>query len=332
MPFSLSPKMKQYGQSAFCTGAILMVATLTKAHQSDLVEDKAIAKHRASFESDYNVLLQPLNEPVYDARLRFIRSYQPKMEPFDWKEWNKQADNLTEAELKAALALEVDSIFAGKSTLSEDDYADQILAAFEKEADRVVAMNVKQTPVRFGVIDYDQDGFINLGEFQEIGLKSFDTYDANHDGIINSGDEALYKADKEATSKEYREGIKSVVNLGSEHSLTGFVQRYMKKGKPLTQGTYLLEREKHFQRADANEDGVIDVDEYVSEFNVRLEAAREHSQEDFEDYSQDLASVVDSNNDGDIRASEHAAYVTRLFKGFDTNQDGALNKDDAIAK
>lgn len=287
------------------------------------------AQARSLFESKHGVILLPVPESIGDARLRFIRDYQTKTKPMDWKAWRKQKDELTDKEFAANLKQQADTLFA-EDSYTTDAFQQRMLQAFDERAAKMQVASDKQTKVRFGVIDYDKDGLMDIGEFQRTGLKSFDRYDANGDGVISTEDKALFESDQKLINKKNnRKRIQRLVRLNSQHSITGFLTRYQKNGEKLTQAAYLAHREKHFNKTDANGDGKVDPTEYMNEFNGRLGLAKSAARKRYKDYAQSVSQQADANHDGKVTKAEYLAYINKAFNAFDSNADGRLDGSDA---
>jgi hypothetical protein len=99
-------------------------------------------------------------------------------------------------------------------------------------------------------------------------------------------------------------------------------------------------RDKEFARMDANHDGWLSHDEYVSDFKTRLEVklptlpADKREEERAREMRQVEVrfGVLDTDKNGKITPAEFAYSGWMMFAHHDTNKDGFVSKDDPIAK
>ena len=107
--------------------------------------------------------------------------------------------SVSKEEFKAGRETQFNSIDADKSgALSHDEYVGEftarltarlavsILTVDKKEEERV--RQLRQTDVRFGVLDTDKSGGITLAEFEYSGWRMFVTHDSNKDGAVSAAD------------------------------------------------------------------------------------------------------------------------------------------------
>jgi hypothetical protein len=112
---------------------------------------------------------------------------------------------LTRAEYNAARAERFKATDAnGDGSLSEDEYVAEFSGRFEKELAasgrseekkaEARQRQIRQTHVRFGVLDTDKDKKISLAEYQAIAERAFVEQDADKDGSITAQDVAATDA------------------------------------------------------------------------------------------------------------------------------------------
>jgi hypothetical protein len=112
---------------------------------------------------------------------------------------------LTRAEYDAGRAERFKATDAnGDASLSEDEYVAEFSGRFEKD---LAASNsseekktearqrqIRQTHVRFGILDTDKDGKISHAEYHAIAARTFAEQDADKDGMITARDNAATDA------------------------------------------------------------------------------------------------------------------------------------------
>ena len=78
----------------------------------------------------------------------------------------------------------------GDGVLSADEYHREFEDRVDRQADSVRERQLKQARVRFGVLDADKDGSVSLAEYTAVGMRGFDNWDTDGDGLV-SADEPL---------------------------------------------------------------------------------------------------------------------------------------------
>lgn len=131
-------------------------------------------------------------------------------------------------------------------------------------------MSLKQTYVRYGILDADKNQKMTLKEFQEIGLKSFAEYDKDQDGIVTESDIKLAAGNSMATHDGF--SVRLPISMPMANNPTEFIRQYGQGKSYATLGDYLIGREKQFFATDSNQDLTISEKEYVDEFMQRYDA------------------------------------------------------------
>jgi hypothetical protein len=117
-------------------------------------------------------------------------------------------------------------------------------------------MSEKQAHVRYGILDNNKDQKLTLKEFQETGLKTFNEFDKNLDGLVNAEDAKL-AGNSNATHDGFR--VKLPISMPMPSNINEFISQYGQGKNYVTLGDYLTARvtEKEYvdefmQRFDAN--------------------------------------------------------------------------------
>lgn len=129
-------------------------------------------------------------------------------------------------------------------------------------------MSLKQAYVRYGILDKNKDQKLTLKEFQETGVKTFDEFDKNKDGIVNAVDAKFNSANK-GTHDGFR--IKLPISMPMASSVDEFIQQYGKDKSYVTLGDYLTTRDQQFFATDISGDHIVTEQEYVNEFMQRFD-------------------------------------------------------------
>lgn len=141
----------------------------------------------------------------------------------------------------------------------------QLDAIMDKRRD----MSLKQTHVRYGILDADKNKKLTLKEFQDIGLKSFTEYDKDSDGIVTAADVKLKAGSGTETHDGFR--VRLPISMPMANNPSEFIQQYGKGKAYATLGDYLTGRDQQFFTTDSNQDLVVTEQEYVDEFMQRYD-------------------------------------------------------------
>lgn len=97
--------------------------------------------------------------------------------------------------------------FNADGTLNEAEYLGEfegrLMTRISKTADpdkrrEELQRQMRQAKVRFGVLDVDKSGSIDLDEFQATGLRMFKLHDRNEDGSVDAADVKIAEDERKA--------------------------------------------------------------------------------------------------------------------------------------
>lgn len=129
-------------------------------------------------------------------------------------------------------------------------------------------MSLKQAYVRYGILDKNKDQKLTLKEFQETGVKTFDEFDKNKDGIVNAED-AKHRSANTGTHDGFK--VKLPISMPMPSNVNEFIQQYGKGKNYVTLADYLTARDQQFFQTDLSGDSVVTEQEYVNEFMQRFD-------------------------------------------------------------
>lgn len=89
-------------------------------------------------------------------------------------------------------------------------------------------------------------------------------------------------------------------------------------------------RRQRFDHTDANKDGIIDAEEYVYEFENRLDERYEQGRKAHQVQTDRRFTALDKDANALIEWSEYAASGDRIFSAWDKNEDGVINDADPM--
>lgn len=159
-------------------------------------------------------------------------------------------------------------LFKGNQKITQQQFIQFEQARLEPLLKQRREMSEKQAHVRFGILDNNKDQKLTLKEFQETGLKTFNQFDKNQDGLINAEDAKL-SDNTNATHDGFR--VKLPISMPMPSNTQEFITQYGQGKNYVTLGDYLTARDKQYFATDANGDHIVTEKEYVEEFMQRFD-------------------------------------------------------------
>lgn len=268
-----------------------------------------------------NVFGMPIEESTADAQLRFVQMHT-----------DQEQTSLAQANYQKIVQQQLVQVFGKNQQLSVDQFLQAQQSWIDQQFDQERQSHIKQSNVRFESIDFDKEGSIDLREFQNTGLKSFDRYDTDKNGIVNQNDrgedEQAMQGIRRADTATPQRRIKGFLAMPTTHSITGFVQLYQSNGDSLTQAEYLSHREKQFARTDTNQDGVLSAAEYESEFMQRVAQTAQKAEDALKQHFQQVFKQADQNADGQLSKREFESFKRQQFQYWDASKNGVIDGTD----
>ncbi len=262
--------------------------------------------------------LSGIDESQDAARYRFITTFA-----------GDKATQVDKKTFERSMQQHIKDTFGKNKSLNEAQFilAQQIKNDAEFAQSR--AGQIRQTTVRFQSIDSNKDGFIDLHEFQAIGLKSFERYDTNKDGFISAADDQT-KIEGDAQEKEgvtLTPRLKGLLTMPTTHDAKGFLALYAEGREKISLADYLKTREEQYQRTDTNKDGKIDNKEYEAEFLSRVDAEIAKAKAAQTQFLKARFAQIDSNKDGKITPAEMQQFAQAYFSYWDSKNEGVVRLD-----
>ena len=158
--------------------------------------------------------------------------------------------------------------------------------------------------------DANNDGVLTRQEFDAGRDARFSQLDANNDGQLTREEMRAMRGDRGGMRGHHRGGMHGM--RGADADNDGNITREEFLAGPI----------EHFDRLDANNDGVISADERPQWRQRRDREARGERRE---------RANLDANGDGQISRAEFAAMGAGLFERLDANNDGQVTREEAQA-
>lgn len=143
------------------------------------------------------------------------------------------------------------------------------------------------------------------------------------------GSEAHDEADKDG-----KKGSKVFKGKGhGGHSSKSFFERYdTDENGSVTKEEFLAARAKGYKLRDANSDGKVYVEEYVAEYEVRLDEQLKKRRKSAIKQTYTRFDVLDADKDGIMTLEEFNVSGDRVFGRRDINKDGKVDAQDKASK
>ncbi|OIQ47853.1 MAG: hypothetical protein BM565_04600 [Gammaproteobacteria bacterium MedPE] len=203
---------------------------------------------------------------------------------------------------------------------------------------------IKQTIIRFNALDKNENARIDLAEYQGSGKRTFTYFDTNKDGVISESDPApkrrAKKAEKTLTATQQRETqikklprAKRVLSMPTTHSFNGLLTKYdANDDKTITPQEIAIVRQKIWDLADENNDGWISEQEYLYEFEDRMDMQIAKTRKSAVKQTYVRFGILDKDKDGKMTLAEYQASGHRSFNRFDTDNNQIVTLDEAMPK
>lgn len=246
----------------------------------------------------------------------------------DSKEYNKVRANKFKA---------TDSNGDGSVTTNEyaSEYESRLGGYMAEDRKR----QVERTYTRFDVLDYNKDKAISWDEMSKSGKRAFARFDTNEDGVITSADPKPVRAMKSKSDQAKKEAKKkkkgyemrrpASFRMATTHSKSGIVKTYDEDGdKSVTWAEFQKVRQAKYTATDMDGNGSLNVNEYVAEFEDRLDAKIKKTRVKAVEQTYVRFKFLDKDESGGISPAEYKASGDRMFTRLDTDKNGKLTRDD----
>ena len=221
----------------------------------------------------------------------------------------------------------------GNGVVSADEYAyeweDRLDEMIEKE--RVGKMQAARE--EFASLDGDDDGIVTAAEFNALGDQIFAGHDHNGDAQIDAADlELAAKLDAGGGKNSYAGGgSRSWIRMPSAQSAEGFFELFdVNADEVVSRDEFDAERRASYSLMDYDRDGGIDIDEYVADYEERLDRQIDRIRRGQVRQAYVRFGALDDDDNGEMTFAEYQKSGHRSFARFDTNEDEVVSMADPL--
>lgn len=216
-------------------------------------------------------------------------------------------------------------------TVEEAEYVAEFDARVAAEIDRERATQVEQTKVRFAALDTDKNGQVSRAEFDAAGEK---TWQGGQKALASRMSESKAAPEREAKTaagaQRFDNQRRSRIGMPTSHTAAGFLELYDENGDgKVERAEYERVRDAQFARTDSNGDGQLALDEYLAEFETRVDRRIDALDQGGDRQVHVRFGVLDADKDGHMTFAEYQVSGKRLFETADRNKDGVVDAVDA---
>ncbi|MEH6413527.1 EF-hand domain-containing protein [Pseudomonas sp. CGJS7] len=214
----------------------------------------------------------------------------------------------------------------GDGSVDVEEYVREFEDRMRDEMERGRDDQVEQTRRRFVALDQDKDGQVSRPEFDASGERVWTQGQSVLSGKADAKSQQQKGGDAEAPAARRSNRLA----LPSSHTAAGFLALYDGNGD----GAVLREefdaaRQAQFARTDRNSDGRLSQDEYLAEYEDRLDRHIATQTRGSDSQTRVRFGALDSDNNGRMSFAEYQASGKRSFDAADRNHDGTVDAADA---
>ncbi len=215
----------------------------------------------------------------------------------------------------------------GDGTVDEDEYVQEFEDRLRSELERSRGGQVEQARVRFASLDGDKDGRISRAEF-----------DASGERVWEQGQKAVAAAQDKAAAGDGRtveaaarfDRSRNRLGMPSSHTAEGFAALFDGNGDgSVERAEFDRAGGEQFARTDRNGDGALDEDEYLGEYEDRVDRRIATLTGGSDKQTRVRFGALDADKDGRMSFAEYQVSGHRTFDAADRNRDGVVDEADA---
>lgn len=232
--------------------------------------------------------------------------------------------------------------------ISKEEYLSLSSSLINSQIHSEYQGQIKQTVIRFSSLDDDSNRKITFDEFSMSSKRIFSNFDLDENKIVNAADKELLSKkkdqsyDSEKVDDRDEESMKRIsrrvssakylLRMPSTHSLDGFLVQYDNNNShSISLNSFSEQRRAIFETIDTNKNGWLSDEEYIAEYQSRLEARVKTIKDENVPKHFKQFTAYDSNTDNGISRKEFFHRHQTEFIRLDTDNDGFISLDDKAA-
>lgn len=216
-------------------------------------------------------------------------------------------------------------------SVDEAEYVAEFEARVAAEIQRERADQIEQTKARFAALDTDKSGFVTRAEFDAAGER---TWQGGLNAVAGKGSAAQAPARDEArttaAAQRFDNARRSRLGMPTSHTAAGFLALYDDNGDgTVDPAEFQRVRAAQFARTDSSGDGRLALDEYLAEFETRVDRRIATLEQGGDRQVHVRFAALDADSNGRMTFAEYQVSGKRLFDTADRNKDGVVDAADA---
>lgn len=315
----------------FCFALVIGLPACQSSHQSTDDSDRKKTVTNKKFDvknkrSDHGMGWNAAHGMGWNDRYWFIQEYD-----------TDKNQTLLQEEFETSRAARLSLMDVDKNgKVEKSEYIEEYAQRLEKNISQERESQVKQTAIRFDSVDTDKNKAISWSEYEASGARAFDFLDKDKSGVIslhskNKHDKKYSEKNSPASNKA--PAFRSVLQMPSSHSAKGFIDIYDVDGDhQVDHQEFSSYRKQKFNQTDSNQDGVINSNEYLIEFENRLDKQAKKIRDSQLKQAYVRFDVLDQDKNADLTLNEFADSGKRIFSRWDVNQDGSISQQEPLPK
>jgi Ca2+-binding EF-hand superfamily protein len=214
----------------------------------------------------------------------------------------------------------------GDGTVDVEEYVQEFEDRMREEMERGRGEQVEQTQRRFTALDTDEDGHVSRTEFNASGER---VWTEGQKALAGSKDAKDGDAKTEAAAERFDRRPNRLA-LPSSHTAEGFLALYDGNGDgKVERGEFDQARATQFARTDTNGDVRLGQDEYLAEYEDRLDRHIATRTGGSDKQTRVRFGALDTDKDGKMTFAEYQVSGKRTFDAADRSHDGVVDAADA---
>lgn len=200
--------------------------------------------------------------------------------------------------------------------VDEDEYVNEYLGRLDARLEKARAGHIAQTRTRFNALDGNKDGIIDRAEFDAAGERTWEGYQK----LLAEGGK------RPATA---RTTFSDPLRMPTSHNLAGMLEIYDSNGDgKVDRAEFDKVRAQMFADADRNKTGKLTFEDYLAEFEDRLDRRAASVRESSAQQARVRFKALNTGKDGKLTFDEYQVSGKRLFERADSNGDGVVDARD----